>query len=78
MNSYQVCKYSYVDDILLIRAATFSESSANSQLTIKESIDVVPLIYRDVPLKELSSFHWQVWAWSFGSVELQILYSAFV
>ena len=57
MNLHQVCKYSYVNDVLLIRAATLSEFSTNTQLTIKQSVEVVPPIYRDVTFEELSSFY---------------------
>jgi|RhiMethySRZTD1v2_1073278.scaffolds.fasta_scaffold01336_19 hypothetical protein len=55
VNLHQVCKYSYANDLLLIRAATLSAFSKESRLTIKQSIDVVPPIYRDAIAEELSS-----------------------
>lgn len=47
MNLHQVCKYSYVNDVLLmllIPVATLSEFSAKTRLTIKQSVEVVPPI----------------------------------
>jgi len=57
MNLHQVCKYSYIDDLLLIRAATLSEFSTNSQLSIKQTVELVPPIYRDITLEESSAFY---------------------
>lgn len=56
MNLHQVCKYSYVNDVLLIRTATLSEFAANTRLTIKQSVEVVPPIYREVTHEESSTF----------------------
>jgi len=54
-NLNQVCKYSYVNDVLLIRTATFSKFSKEAQLTINQAVEVVPPIYKDVTQKEFMS-----------------------
>jgi hypothetical protein len=55
-NIHQVCKYSYQGDLLLIRAATFSEpSSATPVLTARPIFTVVPPVYREPTEQELHS-----------------------
>ena len=47
LNPYQVARYSYVDNLLLIRTATFNEKEFNTgRLNVGQNTYVVPPVYR--------------------------------